>query len=71
MGGLIFMTKKKREILAELAVILIDEYKNYFNPIDPEEKPDSYKLTLLFKLMNNKDKQEALEYLLKKEEGLL
>ena len=60
------MTKQeKRDIIAELAVILIDEYKNYYNPMKPEEKPDGYKLTLLFKLMDEDDKQEAFEYLIR------
>ena len=59
--------RERRDIITELAVLLIDEYNNYFDPMDPEKKPDGYKLSLIFKLMNEEDKQDALEYLLRRQ----
>ena len=52
--------QEKRDILAELAVLLIDDYQ------DPTHPEDGYKLSLVFKLLDDIDRQEAIEYLLRK-----
>lgn len=52
--------QEKRDILAELAVLLIDDYQ------DPTHPEDGYKLSLVFKLLDDVDRQEAIEYLLRK-----